>query len=126
MRGPDRSILKRSFYFIDIMVPLWHHYFVAPNAITHHGERIMDNGDTREFTVTIMDGNDEEDYKRGTHWRRGEEDLVEFIRECCERYGMKNSDPDPDEPFTLIIKRIPKSGKLDIERLTLNAIFGHG
>jgi hypothetical protein len=89
--------------------------------VAEWGNKKMENEDKREYTVTIMDGNDKPD---ATHWRTGEEDLVRYIRECCERYGMENSDPDPDEPFTVIIKRIPKSDKFDFEKILVNSIFG--
>ena len=80
----------------------------------------MGNGDTREYAVTIMDGNDK---PYTTYYQTGEENLVRYIRDCCERYGMENSDPDPDEPFTVIIKRIPKSDKPEFERELMKAIF---
>jgi len=84
-------------------------------------ERNMDNDDTRKFAVTIMDGNDK---PYTTYYHTGEEALIQYIRDCCERYGMENSDPDPDEPFTVIIKRISESGKLEFEHELMNTIFG--
>ena len=81
----------------------------------------MENGDTREYAVTIIDA-DGKPYT--TYYHTGEEELIQYIRDCCERYGMENSDPDPDAPFTVMIKRIPKSSVPDIERDVIKAIFG--
>jgi len=81
----------------------------------------MENVDTREYAVTILDANGK---PYTTYYQHGEEQLVQYIRDCCERYGMENSDPDPDEPFTVMIKRISKSNIPELERDVINAIFG--
>jgi len=80
----------------------------------------MDNEDKREYAVTIVDADDK---PYTTYYQTGVEELVQYIRECCERYGMENSDPDPDMPFTVTIKRIPKSDVPDCERELIKAIF---
>ena len=99
------------------MIPLYMDVW----ASKYHGYKNMDNKDTREFEVSIIDP-DGKPWK--TEWETGVEELVQYIRDCCERYGMENSDPDPDAPFFLTIERIPKSDVPDTFKLLVDAVFG--
>jgi hypothetical protein len=69
--------------------------------------------DERQFKVIILD--DKESH-RETLYPTGLDSLIRDISECCERYGMENSDPDPDAPFHLRIERIPNSEMDDVRR----------
>ena len=60
--------------------------------------------DTRQFKFSILDDVHPKPWE--CHYLTGVEDLVRKIRETCERYGMENSDPDPDQPFILRIERM--------------------
>jgi len=76
--------------------------------------------DTRQYKVIILDGK-ETPYE--THYPTGVESLINFIRDCCERYRMEDSDPDPDTPFILRIERIPESEVVDFERKFVESVM---
>ena len=75
--------------------------------------------DTRQFKFSILDDRRPEPWE--THYPVGVEELVDKIRDTCERYGMENSDPNPDEPFILRIERISDAQMNNV----LRSLFKH-
>ena len=69
--------------------------------------------DKRKFKVIILDG---KETPWEIHYSTGVKSLIRDIQECCERYGMENSDNDPDSPFHLRIERNPNSEMDDVRR----------